>query len=377
MIDYDTLRLIWWALLGVLLAGFGVTGGFDLGVGAMLRVLGRTDDERKVLVNVVAPTWDGNQVWLILGAGAVFAAMPLAYATSFSVLYPAMLAALFALFFRPTGFEYRAKVNKARWRNFWDWALVIGGALPAIVFGVAFGLILSGIPFHFDPDMRVVMDGGLWDAVTPFALFAGVVSLVMLSMHGAAFVNLKTVDTLQVRAISWMRRLALLLIVLLAAGGLWIAQGIEGYSLHGPMLANQVSTPLDQHVVREVGAWLNNFKAHPWMWSAPIAAMAGAALAAWLAWYPLIALLFSGISVAGVIATAGFAAFPFLLPSSTHPDHSLTIWNAAASPHTLTWMTAAAVVFVPIILAYTSWVFHVLRGPVRASHLKNNEYGTY
>ena len=377
MLDYDTLRLIWWALLGVLLAGFGVTGGFDLGVGAMLRVLGRTDAERKVLVNVVAPTWDGNQVWLILGAGAVFAAMPLAYATAFSALYPAMLAALFALFFRPTGFEYRAKVNDARWRNFWDWALVAGGALPAIVFGVAFGLILGGIPYHFDADMRVVMDGGVLDAVTPFALFAGVVSLVMLCMHGAAFVNLKTVGELQVRALTWMRRLAVALIVLMALGGLWVAKGLDGYVLHGPLAANQAVTPLMQHVTREAGAWMHNFAAHPWMWAAPAAAMAGAALAAWLAWYPLAALFFSGVSVAGVIATAGFAAFPFLLPSSTRPDHSLTLWSAAASQHTLEWMTAAAVFFVPIILAYTSWVFRVLRGPVHESDVNKNEYGTY
>ncbi|MDX8402395.1 MAG: cytochrome d ubiquinol oxidase subunit II [Mariprofundaceae bacterium] len=377
MFDYDTLRLAWWALLGVLLAGFGVTGGFDLGVGAMLRVLGRTDTERKVLVNVVAPTWDGNQVWLILGAGAVFASMPLAYATAFSVLYPAMLAALFALFFRPTGFEYRAKVQDARWRNFWDWALVAGGALPAIVFGVAFGLILSGIPYHFDADMRVVMDGGILDAVTPFSVYAGVVSLVMLAMHGAAFVNLKTVGTLQVRAITWMRGLALALIVLFAAGGAWVAWGLDGYVLTSSLAPNAVVTPLTQHVARETGAWLHNFTAHPWMWAAPAAAIAGAALAAWLAWYPLAALCFSGVAVTGVIATAGFAAFPFLLPSSTQPDHSLTLWSAAASKHTLEWMTAAAVVFVPIILAYTSWVFRVLRGPVREEEVQKNSYGTY
>jgi len=377
MLDYDMLRLVWWALLGVLLAGFGVTGGFDLGVGAMLRVLGRTDAERKVLVNVVAPTWDGNQVWLILGAGAVFAAMPLAYATAFSVLYPAMLAALFALFFRPTGFEYRAKVQDARWRNFWDWALVAGGALPAIVFGVAFGLILSGIPYHFDADMRIVMDGGILDAVTPFSIHAGVVSLVMLCMHGAAFVNLKTVGTLQVRAITWMRRLAVALMALFAAGGAWVAWGLEGYVLTSGIAPDAVVTPLGQHVVRETGAWLHNFIAHPWMWAAPAAAFAGAALAAWLAWYPLAALFFSGVAVTGVIATAGFAAFPFLLPSSTRPDHSLTIWSAAASKHTLEWMTAAAVVFVPIILAYTSWVFRVLRGPVREEEVQKNTYGTY
>jgi len=377
MFDYETLKLIWWVLLGVLFIGFGVTGGFDLGVGAMLRVIGRTDDDRKVMINCIGPTWDGNQVWLILGAGAVFAAWPLIYASAFSVLYPAMLAALFALFFRPTGFEYRAKIADMRWRAFWDWALVVGGAVPAVVFGIAVGLILEGIPFHYDPDMRIVIDGGLLHTLTPFALFAGLVSLIMLCMHGSAFLNMKSRGNVQIQSRRWLRILALTLIALFALGGFWIANGVQGYILQSTGDLNQALTPLDQHVIRSAGAWLINFKAMPWMWIAPAFGFAGAAVAMMMAASPRLALLSSGCSVAGVILTAGFAAFPFILPSSSMPDQSLSIWNASASEHSLALMLIAASIFIPLILAYTSWVYRVLRGPVCSEDVNKQEYGTY
>ncbi len=377
MFDYEMLKLIWWLLLGVLLIGFGVTGGFDLGVGAMLRVIGRTDDDRKVMINCIGPTWDGNQVWLILGAGAVFAAWPLVYASAFSVLYPAMLAALFALFFRPTGFEYRAKVADARWRAFWDWGLVVGGAVPALVFGVAFGLVLEGVPFHYDADMRIVMDGSVLAALTPFALFAGLVSLVMLSMHGAAFINLKARGDVQHQARRWLGRLSLTLVALFAIGGIWVTQGVSGYQLLSGGDFNHAMTPLDQQVTREVGAWMRNFTKMPWMWAAPAVGFAGALLAGLSRGLPRVALVSSGLSVAGVILTAGFAAFPFMLPSSSVPSQSLTLWNASASEHSLALMLIAACFFIPLILLYTTWVYRVLRGPVRSADVNKQEYGTY
>ncbi len=377
MFDYETLKLIWWLLLGVLFIGFGVTGGFDLGVGAMLRIIGRTDDDRKVMINCIGPTWDGNQVWLILGAGAVFAAWPLIYASAFSILYPAMLAALFALFFRPTGFEYRAKIADTRWRAFWDWGLVIGGAVPTLVFGVAFGLVLEGIPFHYDADMRIIMDGSVMDALTPFALFAGVVSLVMVSMHGSAFLNVKARGSVQEQARRWLRILAILLVALFALGGVWVATNLQGYVLHSTGDFNHALTPLNQHVTRVAGAWINNFHNMPWMWFAPALGLLGAVLTALLRTMPMLALISSGLSVSGVILTAGFAAFPFMLPSSSLPDQSLTIWNASASEHSLGLMLIAACIFIPLILMYTSWVYRVLRGPVRVEEVNKGEYGTY
>ncbi|MFY8122159.1 MAG: cytochrome d ubiquinol oxidase subunit II, partial [Burkholderiaceae bacterium] len=157
--SYETLRAVWWLFLGVLLIGFAVTDGFDLGVGMLLKVIGRSDEERRVLINTVGPTWDGNQVWLILGGGAIFAAYPLVYAASFSGFYFALIVVLFALILRPVGFEYRSKIADPRWRGAWDWGLAIAGFVPALVIGVAFGNLLQGVPFRYDPDMRVFYEG--------------------------------------------------------------------------------------------------------------------------------------------------------------------------------------------------------------------------
>ncbi|MFM0298466.1 MULTISPECIES: cytochrome d ubiquinol oxidase subunit II, partial [Paraburkholderia] len=153
--DYASLKLIWWVLIGVLLIGFALTDGFDMGAAILLPFIGRTDAERRIVVNTVGATWEGNQVWLITAGGAMFAAWPLVYAASFSGFYFAMLLVLFSLFFRPVGFDYRSKREDPRWRSAWDWALFVGGFVPALVFGVAFGNLLQGVPFSFDTDLRV------------------------------------------------------------------------------------------------------------------------------------------------------------------------------------------------------------------------------
>ena len=155
LIDYEILRVIWWLLLGVVLIGFAVTGGFDLGTGALLPFVAKTDIERRVVINSIGPVWEGNQVWLILGGGAIFAAWPPLYAVSFSGFYLAMFATLFALILRPVGFKYRSKRESAAWRTGWDWALFIGGFVPALIFGVAIGNVLQGVPFHLNDDLRI------------------------------------------------------------------------------------------------------------------------------------------------------------------------------------------------------------------------------
>lgn len=177
--DYATLKLIWWLLVGVLLIGFALTDGFDMGATALLPFLGKTDDERRIVINTVGATWEGNQVWLITAGGAMFAAWPLVYAASFSGFYFAMLLVLFALFFRPVGFDYRSKRTDPRWRAGWDWGLFIGGFVPALVFGIAFGNLLQGVPFQFDSDLRVTYHGSFWALLNPFALLCGLVSLIM------------------------------------------------------------------------------------------------------------------------------------------------------------------------------------------------------
>src|SRR5690554_7451230 len=152
--DYEALRFIWWVLIGVLLIGFVVTDGFDMGVASLLKVIGRDNEERRIMINTVAPHWDGNQVWLITAAGALFAAWPAVYAAAFSGFYWAMLLVLFALFFRPVGFDYRSKLTNTKWRKAWDMGLIAGGVVPSLIFGVAFGNLLLGVPFQHDEFLR-------------------------------------------------------------------------------------------------------------------------------------------------------------------------------------------------------------------------------
>jgi len=190
-IDFATLRLIWWALLGVLLIGFSLTDGFDLGVGALLPFVAKTDEERRMVINTVGATWEGNQVWFILGGGAIFAAWPFVYAVSFSGFYLAMFLVLSALILRPVSFKYRSKRPSPKWRSFWDWCLFIGGFVPALVFGVAVGNVLLGAPFRLDSDLRSFYDGNLLGLFTPFSLIAGLLSVAMLVLHGAAWLSVK------------------------------------------------------------------------------------------------------------------------------------------------------------------------------------------
>ena len=380
LLAYDTLRLIWWLFLGVLLIGFAIMDGFDLGVGILLPFLGKTDPERRVLINVIGPTWEGNQVWFILGGGAVFAAYPMVYATAFSGFFIALILTLFALILRPVGFDYRSKVDHPRWRGFWDWGLFIGAAVPAVVFGVAFGNLLQGVPFSFDPDLRVTYSGSFWGLLNPFGLLAGVVSLAMLVMQGAIYLQLKTDGILQARAAQAAQRSGLLLIAAFALAGCWVAFALDGYSVvAGTVDPAGPSNPLHKEVVQSSGAWLNNYSTYPWMLAAPVLGFAGAILTVLLARFgrPGLGFISSSLALTGVILTAGFSMFPFLMPSSSDPNSSLLLWDATSSHLTLQWMFAVTVFFLPIILLYTSWVFSKLRGTVTVEGVQQNTHSLY
>jgi len=378
MFDYETLRLIWWILIAVLLVGYAVMDGFDLGVGTLLPFIAKSDDERRVLINAIGPTWDGNQVWLILGAGAVFAAWPAIYAAAFSGMYAALLLVLFALFLRPVGFDYRSKIDHPLWRKVWDYALFLGGFVPALVMGVAFGNFLQGVPFHFDETLRSFYDGGLIDLLNPFALLAGLVSVAMLTMHGANFLLIKTEGVLQQRALRASRMSAVVTIVLFVLAGVWIINGIEGFRILSNIDMQAASSPFGKTVVREIGAWMHNFYVHPWMWVAPVAGIGGALLVLLFgARRPGMSWIASAVSVAGIATTAGLAMFPFVLPSSTHPSQSLLMWDATSSQLTLWLMLLAAVIFIPLILFYTAWVFRVLRGKVTVEQIQQNDHAVY
>ena len=374
MLDYETLRLIWWLIMGVLLIGFAITDGFDMGVGAIFRFVGRTDEERRVLLESIEPVWEGNQVWFILGGGAAFAAWPLLYAASFSALYLAMFLVLLALILRPVGFAFRSKLSAPAWRNLWDWALCAGGALPAVLFGVAFGNLFLGVPFHFDELHRPVCTAGFFNLLHPFALLCGVVSVAMLIMHGATYAAGKVDTTIVPRAGAAGRWAALIFIVAFIAAGFWVAAGLDGQKIVSNIDTSADSNPLNKSVVLARGLWLGNFRAQPLLWLAPASAVVAALLTYWLlrAGRSGFAFATSALAQAGTILTAGIALFPFLMPSSTHPDHGLTIWDASSSARTLSIMLVVVLVFLPIVLAYTAWTFRVLRGRITLEQVRRH-----
>jgi cytochrome d ubiquinol oxidase subunit II len=377
--DYETLKLIWWLFVGVLLVGFAVTDGFDLGVGMLLPFIGRTDEERRVVINSIGPTWDGNQVWFITAGGALFAAWPVVYATAFSGFYIALMLTLFALFFRPVGFDYRSKLDNPRWRAAWDWGLFAGGLVPALIFGVAFGNLLLGVPFSFDNDMRVTYTGSFWGLLRPYALLAGVVSLSMLAMHGSIFLQIRAEGDVAARARKATRIAGAVFMAAFVLAGVWLVAGIKGYQITSMPDANSAFTPIEKAVSYTAGAWMTNYSHYPLLWLAPLLGLGGAALAMIASGTkrPITAFVFSSVMLAGVIFTAGIAMFPFVMPSISDPRSSLTVWDVVSSHKTLQIMFWVVVVFLPIVLAYTSWVYRVMRGKVTVEMIRANDHHVY
>ncbi|GAA0716179.1 cytochrome d ubiquinol oxidase subunit II [Dokdonella soli] len=377
MLDYETLRIVWWLLLGALLIGFAVMDGFDLGVAALLRVLARDDDERRALLETIEPVWEGNQVWLILGAGAVFAAWPLLYAAAFSGFYFAMLVLLLAFIVRPVGFNFRNKLTDPRWRETWDRILTIAGLIPALIFGVAFGNLFLGVPFRYDETLRMSYEGGFLGLLRPFPLLVGLVSVALLLMHGAAWAAVKADEVIARRAEHLLRSLSFAFVALYVAAGVWLAFGVTGYAIDGGIAAGGPSNPLLKEVAHS-GGWLGNGPLGNWACVA-----AGIAILAALAAPRLSvrrrhasAFVASAFAVAGTITSAGFALFPFLLPSSLDPRSSLTVWDASSSRTTLGLMLLVTAVLLPIVIGYTTWVYRVLRGRVSLEHVKQS-HGMY
>jgi cytochrome d ubiquinol oxidase subunit II len=374
-LDYETLRLIWWVLLGVLLIGFALTDGYDLGVASLLPFVARNDEERRLAINAVAPHWEGHQVWLILGGGAIFAAWPFVYAVSFSGFYLAMFLVLASLILRPVSFKYRSKHADPAWRGRWDMALFISGLVPALVFGVAVGNVLAGAPFRFDSDLRMTYEGSLLGLFTPFTLLTGLLSVAMLALHGAGFLALKIEEG---RVLARARRIglgaAIASVVHFLAGGVFAAKAGMGMRLAGVIDTSGPSNPLMSGSMATPGAWLGNYGAHPWMIIAPVLGLAG----------PMLALVgigmrkgivnFAGsaIAIVGIIATVGLSMFPFVLPSSIDPKSSLTVWNASSSQLTLFIMLVVTVIFLPIVLAYTAWVMKVMAGRITLGDVRSS-----
>lgn len=382
LVSYEVLRLIWWGLLGVLLIGFALTDGFDMGVGILLPFVGKTDVERRVAINSIGPVWEGNQVWFILGGGAIFAAWPPLYAVSFSGFYLAMFVILAALIVRPVAFKFRSKRDDPRWRRAWDWSLFASGTIPALLFGVAVGNVIQGVPFHFTDDLHTIYAGAWYTKfiglLDPFSLLAGVVSLAMLVMHGGAWLTLKTDGDVQRRARAIGSIAALVAVAAYALGGVWLAVGIEGFKVVGAYVTDGPSNPLHFEVARSP-SWLTAYAERPWIAIAPIMGILGGALTflGLRAGREITTLLFSKMAILGVISSVGLTMFPFIMPSSSDPRSSLTVWNSSSSHLTLFIMLVAAVIFMPLIMLYTAWVYKVMWGKVTVAEVVDDKVHSY
>lgn len=384
--EYETLRLIWWVLLGILLIGFAIMDGFDMGVAFLNPIIGRTDAERRIILNTVGPVWDGNQVWLLLAGGAIFAAFPAIYAAAFSGFYIPMLLVLLSLIMRPVSFEFRNKFDISK-RKYWDYSLFLSGLIPPLVFGVAFGNLFQGVPFFLD-ELRqphyvtgsgiLGILGGFPTLLNPFGLLCGLVSVLMLIVHGAVFLACKTKGIVHDRAVKVIYITIIIWFILFLLGGLWIGK-IEGFKIVGSIDHNGPSNPMIKEVTRIVGSWSENYVNYPMLIFVPLIAFICSGVTAFLTcwkWHSS-AFIFSGLMIASVIATAGIALFPFLLPSSIKPNHSLTLWDATSSSITLWLMTIAALIFIPIIIIYTSWAYRVMRGTITEKYVKENTTTLY
>jgi cytochrome bd ubiquinol oxidase subunit II len=379
MFDFETLRILWWAILVFLICGFAVLDGFDLGIGILLPFLGKNDYERRVLLNTIGPTWEGSQTWLVTLGGISFGAWSLVYASFFSGLYTGLLVLLFALFLRPVGFDYRSKVADPRWRSAWDWALFVGGLVPAAVLSLAAGNLIMGLPFQLDNELRSIYSGGFWDLFQPFALLCAVTGVALLTLHGAVFLHWRTEGELAERALRVIRWSSPAFAIGFVIAGIWVGFGIEGYKIVSSVDPFIAANPLAKTVSKAPGLWLDNYRLYPALLLAPLLTLIGAWLVVRLSSgrHHGVAFITSCLIVIAALVTAGGSMFPFMMPSSTHPDSSLTVWDASASYYTLHLLLAATVVLMPIVLAYTIWVYRVLRGKVTVEQIRSNEHTMY
>ena len=381
LLDYSVLRVIWWLLLGVLLVGFAIMDGFDLGVASLLPFVAKNDVERRVVINTIGPVWEGNQVWLITGGGAIFAAWPILYAVSFSGYYLAMFAILLALILRPVGFKYRSRLSNPTWRKTWDWCLFIGGAVPALILGVAVGNVLQGVPFYFNDEMRVFYDGTtLFELLNPFAILCGLISVAMLLMHGAGWLAIKTEGEIEARARKIGTFAAITTVGLYVLSGIWMYLGIKGYVLVSGV-TDGPSNPMLKTVELGInGQWYANYGKAPILLIVPLLGIIGAIVSAKMLKAKnsgVLAWVASSCSIAGIITSVGVSMFPFILPSSKQATASLTVWDASSSHMILFIMLVVAAIFVPIVLAYTGYVYRVLRGKVTQESVEDDKTFSY
>ena len=335
------LNQLWFVLIGVLFVGFFILEGFDYGVGILLPFLGKDDTERRMIINTIGPFWDGNEVWMITAGGAIFAAFPDWYATMFSGFYLALVVMLVALIMRGVAFEFRSKDRKPEWRNLWDWMIFIGSLVPAILWGVAIGNLIKGVPI--DANMNYV--GGFFDLLSPYTLLGGLATLALFALHGAIFLNLKTSDELRHRAHNTAWRLwppAVVLVLLFVAAG-YFATDMFTQQLG----VNPGPVPIGAGVALLATGWLIRNRRAGW------------------------AFVMTALTIALSVVTVFMGLYPRVMVSSLNDAWSLTIYNASSSDYTLRVMTIVALVFVPIVMMYQGWSYWIFRKRIgREQHLE-------
>ena len=379
MFDYESLRIIWWGILVFLICGFAVMDGMDFGIAMLLPFLGKTDDERRVMLNTVGPTWEGSQTWLVTLGGITFGAWSIVYAVLFSGVYSGLLLLLFALFLRPVGFDYRSKLDNTSWRSFWDWGLFVGGAVPAIVLSLAAGNLMVGLPFELDADMRSTYTGGLLDLFQLFPLICVLVGVTLCILHGGVYLHWKTEGVIAQRAQKVIGLSSFLFVALFLLAGVWVMLDLEGYKVTSLIDTTITAHPLHKTVEKSIGLWLANYGNYPLLILAPLVAIVSALLTPIFTakHHSATAFVLSSLAMIGAIVTAGGSMFPFVLPSSLSITSSLTIWDASASYYTMKMLLAATIVFMPIVLAYTTWVYRIMRGKVTVEQVQANQHTMY
>lgn len=372
MFDYVTLKVIWWAIMSLIVIIYAITGGADIGVGFLLSIIGKNDNDRRAILSTIGPTWEGNQVWLItLGAGT-FAIWPIAYATIFSSMYLAFMLVLFMLILRPPGFDYRDKIPFGLWRKIWDIALSIVGVGLAFCFGLVIGNFFTGIPFYFDADLRTIYTGDFVMFFSVCAILFGLVSVFLLNVQGALFLQYKLPDTFYNATSKAIKLCAIAYMILFISAGFYLWT-MPGYVIKSIPDLNTVFTVTEKIVDQQAHGWFINYLHYAWLWIFPSLAIIGSIVTIFLTQLKktIAALAVHSMVIVCTILTAAAALFPFIMPSNSVYNHSLTIWDVASSKLTLEWSLFAVIIFLPIILLYTSWVYKVTRGKVE---IQNDSY---
>ncbi|QJC28167.1 cytochrome d ubiquinol oxidase subunit II [Enterobacteriaceae endosymbiont of Plateumaris braccata] len=377
MLDYNVLCIIWWFLIGILVIGFLITDGLDMGVGILLFIIGKNNLERRVMINSIAPHWDGNQVWLITVGGALFAAWPIVYATLFSSFYIAMIIMLLSLFLRPVGFEYRSKIKSYKWQNVCDILISIGSIIPPIIIGIAMGNLLKGIPFYIDRYFSIHSTLHFFNLFNIFSIIISMTSVTMFINQASTYLQLRIND----KDISYKAHIitlisSIILIVFFILSFINTMFYIKGYKLS---IMNGIINLNKKEVLHTYGSWFANFEIHNYSLIIPLICLI---LPVCTIIYSqlknkIMTFICSSLTITFIVFTVGITMFPFIIPSSTVPLQSLTMWNSASSKLTLSIMLYAAIIFIPIILGYTFWCYKKMFFPLNKEEIKKNTNNYY